>query len=449
MSKQNKSQGARQPVRVTGGARQQRENAPASSSPKGRTSSSGPAGKPYGGAKGTGRPQGAKPFEGKPFEGKSTDGPRGRGRSQDAAAGDRPAGARGGRSATSEGGFPSRKPQGEGARGKSVAGKPVAGKPAAGKPAREPRVREEPPTRTPPRRERSEDIEILGRHAPQLRAKTEQNKDKARRVRLDKPESKTQKRVVKPRVELPVEPMRLQKALAQSGLGSRRDMDSVIEEGRVEVNGKPATPGTRVGPDDRVTLDGKMVRLRFSARLPRVLMYHKQEGEIVTRDDPEGRTTVFDRLPRVQGSFWTVVGRLDVNTSGLLLFTTSGDLANHLMHPRFEVEREYAVRVMGELTKEQMQELKKGVQLEDGPARFEVIEPQGGENLNHWYRVVLKEGRNREVRRMFEHFDLTVSRLIRVRFGPLSLPARLKRGTWSELSDDDVQAVMKWAGLLS
>lgn len=301
--------------------------------------------------------------------------------------------------------------------------------------------------RRPPR---SADIEIIGKRAPaQLRTGSSKSStpDKARRVTLVRRSEKDLQQP-KQKVQLDQEPVRLQKALAQAGLGSRRDMDALIEAGRVTVNGQPATPGTRVTPEDMVRVDGKAVRLRAQNRLPRILMYHKQEGELVTRDDPEGRVTVFSRLPRVQGSFWTVVGRLDYNTSGLLLFTTSGDLANRLTHPRFEVEREYAVRVFGELTDEQKKALTTGVQLEDGPARFDVLVDQGGEGLNHWYKVILKEGRNREVRRMFEHFGLTVSRLMRVRFGPLGLPPRLKRGTWAELDDDQVLAIMRWAKLV-
>ncbi|WP_018151569.1 23S rRNA pseudouridine(2605) synthase RluB [Leeia oryzae] len=296
---------------------------------------------------------------------------------------------------------------------------------------------------------RSADIEIIGKKAPTgFRAPGTKGAqtNKARHVTLVKREDRD-KHIPKHKVEVSTEPQRLQKVLAQSGLGSRRDMDAMIEAGRVTVNGEPATPGTKIVPTDVVKVDGKPVRLRIQNRLPRILIYHKQEGELVTRDDPQGRTTVFERLPRVQGSYWTVVGRLDYNTSGLLLFTTSGDLANRLTHPRFEVEREYAVRVMGELTQEQMQELKKGVELEDGPAKFESLVDQGGEGLNHWYRVILKEGRNREVRRMFEHFGLTVSRLMRVRFGTLHLPPRLKRGTWTELEESEVLAVLQWADL--
>jgi 23S rRNA pseudouridine2605 synthase len=241
--------------------------------------------------------------------------------------------------------------------------------------------------------------------------------------------------------------LRIQKALALSGVGSRRDCDVWVSEGRVSVNGHVVEPGARVKPGDMVRFDGKPLDIKWPDRLPRVVLYHKQEGELVSRDDPEGRTTVFERLPKVQSSAWVAVGRLDFNTSGLLIFTTSGDLANRLMHPRFEVEREYAVRLLGALTDEQVAQLKTGIELEDGEARFDVLEDQGGEGKNHWYRVILREGRNREVRRMFEHFELQVSRLMRVRFGAITLPSRLKRGQYYELDETEVLSVLKWAGL--
>ncbi|MEH6458464.1 pseudouridine synthase [Chitinimonas sp. JJ19] len=241
--------------------------------------------------------------------------------------------------------------------------------------------------------------------------------------------------------------LRIQKALALSGVGSRRDCDEWVSAGRVSINGEIVQPGARVAPGDRVLFDGKPILIKWPDRLPRIVLYHKQEGELVSRDDPAGRTTVFERLPKVQSSAWIAVGRLDFNTSGLLIFTTSGDLANRLMHPRFEVQREYAVRILGQLSDEQKKELVTGIELEDGTARFEVLEDQGGEGMNHWYRVILKEGRNREVRRMFEHYELTVSRLMRVRFGMLTLPSRLKRGQYYELDEPEVLAVLKWAGL--
>lgn len=246
-----------------------------------------------------------------------------------------------------------------------------------------------------------------------------------------------------------IEPVRLQKALAASGVGSRREMEEWIEAGFVTVNGKKASLGDKVGPRDRVMVKGDNIKLKWADRLPRVIMYHKQEGEIVTRDDPERRVTVFDRLPQARSSRWVAIGRLDVNTSGLLLITTSGELANRMMHPSFEFDREYSVRVLGELTREQMGEMTKGVELEDGPAVFQRVSEKGGaeDGANRWYNVVIREGRNREVRRMFEHFGLTVSRLIRVRFGNIGLPPRLKRGQYYELNESEVAAVMKWAGL--
>ncbi len=223
-------------------------------------------------------------------------------------------------------------------------------------------------------------------------------------------------------------------------------MEALIAAGRVRVNGEPAHIGQRVRPGDQVKVDGRLVQLRFADALPRVLLYHKPAGEIVSADDPEGRPSVFDSLPSIKGGRWIAVGRLDFNTSGLLVFTTSGELADRLMHPRYGLEREYAVRVAGELTPAQMRELQTGIELEDGPARFEQISDEGGRGLNHWYRVVIKEGRNREVRRMFEAMGLTVSRLIRVRYGPLALPPGLKRGRHLELSRDEVQALLDTVG---
>ncbi len=243
-------------------------------------------------------------------------------------------------------------------------------------------------------------------------------------------------------------PERLHKMLAQAGLGSRREMEELILAGKVTVNGVVAQVGAQVEETDLVKVNGRMVRFRMASALPKILLYHKPEGEIVSRDDPEQRETVFDVLPQVRGGKWIAVGRLDYNTGGLLIFTTSGELANRLMHPRFEVEREYAIRLRGELTQDQLRQLKQGVEMEDGPAHFESLVDQGGEGSNHWYRGVLKEGRNREVRRMFEIMGLTVSRLIRVRFGMLSLPPRVKRGRWLELEPDQVSAVLKWAGIV-
>ena len=240
---------------------------------------------------------------------------------------------------------------------------------------------------------------------------------------------------------------RLHKLLALAGLGSRRDMEELIASGRVTVNGKVATVGMGVTEHDVVRLDSRPLRLPFEAELPQVLIYHKPEGEIVSQDDPEGRASVFDKLPKIKQGKWIAIGRLDMNTSGLLIFTTSGELANRFMHPRYEVEREYAVRIFGELTEGQMAQLKEGIELEDGPANFDSIIPQGGEGANHWYQVILREGRNREVRRLFEAFQLPVSRLMRVRFGPVNLPPRVKRGKMLKLEQKEVVGLLEWAGL--
>ncbi|HEX5364980.1 MAG TPA: pseudouridine synthase [Gallionella sp.] len=243
---------------------------------------------------------------------------------------------------------------------------------------------------------------------------------------------------------------RLQKVLAQAGFGSRREMEEWIANGRVSVNGEPATLGMRVVAGDLVKTERRTIRVGERDYAARVLLYHKPEGEIVSRDDPEGRTSVFDKLPKLRGQKWIAIGRLDFNTSGLLIFTTSGDLANRLMHPRFEVEREYAVRVQGTMTDEQMtQLLKTGVELEDGLVKFEKLEDEGGEGFNHWYRVMLKEGRNRVVRRSFDALGLPVSRLMRVRFGIINLPPRLKRGMTAELGEGEVAQILEWVGIAS
>lgn len=251
----------------------------------------------------------------------------------------------------------------------------------------------------------------------------------------------------RPSVNPDLPSQRLHKLLALAGLGSRRDMEALIASGRITINGKTAQVGAAVAPADVVRLDSRPLRLPFEAELPRVLLYHKPEGEIVSQDDPEKRATVFDKLPRIRGGRWVAVGRLDINTSGLLIFTTSGELANYFMHPRYEVEREYAVRLMGELTEGQRLQLTQGIELEDGLAQFDSIQDKGGEGANHWYQVMLREGRNREVRRLFEAIGLMVSRLMRVRFGPVNLPARLKRGQMMELPPKEVAALLGWAGL--
>ena len=247
-------------------------------------------------------------------------------------------------------------------------------------------------------------------------------------------------------------PERLHKLLAAAGLGSRREIEEWIRAGRISVNGVPATVGQSIELRDRVSIDKKPFRFKLESktgkpRAPRVLLYNKPEGEIVSREDPQGRPCVFAQLPRLRGAKWIAVGRLDINSGGLLLFTTSGDLANRLMHPRYEIEREYAVRVMGLLTKAQAQQLLQGIEMEDGLGKFELIEDRGGEGSNHWYHVVLKEGRKREVRRIFQAVGLMVSRLIRVRYGNITLPPRVKRGQTLDLEPAQVQALMQAVGL--
>jgi 23S rRNA pseudouridine2605 synthase len=231
-------------------------------------------------------------------------------------------------------------------------------------------------------------------------------------------------------------PERLQKLLAAAGLGSRRTIEAWIAAGRVTVAGKTATLGDRAGPHDRIEVDGRPVRLRPSDAPARVLLYHKPVGELVTRSDPGGRPTVFQRLPRLGHGQWIAIGRLDLNTSGLLLFTDAGALANRLMHPRYEVEREYLVRVLGPLSESTRRRLLRGVPLADGEAAFARLEPQGSTipgAANQWYRAILREGRKREVRRLFEAVGLQVSRLMRVRFGSVRLPRNLHPGHWVEL----------------
>ncbi|ERS86025.1 MULTISPECIES: 23S rRNA pseudouridine(2605) synthase RluB [unclassified Halomonas] len=241
---------------------------------------------------------------------------------------------------------------------------------------------------------------------------------------------------------------KLQKVLARAGLGSRREMEAAIADGRVRVNGQVATLGDRIETRDKVLFDNRPVTLRGAEEVPRrVIMYNKPEGELCTRKDPEGRRTVFDRLPRLKGERWIAIGRLDINTSGLLLFTTDGELANRLMHPSTQVEREYAVRVMGEVTKEQVVAMVEGVMLDDGPARFTDVQEFGGEGINTWFHVVIMEGRNREVRRLWESQGLTVSRLKRVRYGNIFLDKRAKAGEWVELSQEEIDDLAELAGL--
>jgi len=250
------------------------------------------------------------------------------------------------------------------------------------------------------------------------------------------------KRVLLPQAESP----KLHKVLAQSGLGSRIEMERLIADGHVSVNLQPAHVGQRVQSGDQIKVNGKLVKVRISASAPRVIAYHKPAGEVVTHDDPQNRPTVFRRLPRLYQGKWQSVGRLDLNTEGLLLLTSSGELANQLMHPRFGLEREYAVRSLGKLSNEQKQSLLDGITLEDGLAQFGSIEEGGGEGSNCWYRVTISEGRNREVRRMFEAVGHAVSRLIRIRYGAMVLPRGLKRGAFVELRELDIRALMQAAG---
>jgi len=243
---------------------------------------------------------------------------------------------------------------------------------------------------------------------------------------------------------------KLQKVLARAGLGSRRDMERLIGANRVTVNGRIAHVGDRVGERDRILVDGHPVALKpAQERRSRVLIYNKPEGEICSVRDPEGRPTVFERLPALRGERWISVGRLDFNTSGLLLFTTDGELANALMHPSANIDREYLCRVMGEVDDEVLARLRQGVLLEDGMARFTDISAGGGndESINRWFYVCLMEGRNREVRRLWESQEIKVNRLKRVRFGPVFLPGRLKQGQWIDMSPEEVQALYRLVGL--
>jgi 23S rRNA pseudouridine2605 synthase len=241
---------------------------------------------------------------------------------------------------------------------------------------------------------------------------------------------------------------KLHKVLADAGIGSRREMEELIVAGRVSVNGEPAHIGQRVAPNDQVRVNGKPIMRANTKKPPRVILYHKPAGEIVSHDDPGGRASVFARLPKLRTGKWLSVGRLDLNTEGLLIFTTSGDMANRIMHPRYGTEREYAVRVLGEMDEAQRQSLVDGIELEDGVAAFGALDYLGGDGSNRWYRVTLQEGRNREVRRMFEAVGVTVSRLIRTRFGDVVLPRTLRRGRWEELDASLVTALMVQLGLL-
>jgi len=250
------------------------------------------------------------------------------------------------------------------------------------------------------------------------------------------------KRVLAPQSDSP----KLHKVLAQAGMGSRLEMEKLITEGRIAVNNEAAHVGQRVQYGDQIKVDGKPIRIRIDPPPARVIAYHKPAGEIVSHDDPQNRPSVFRKLPRLQNGKWQSVGRLDLNTEGLLLFTSSGELANQLMHPRFGLEREYAVRVLGALSKDEKHRLLDGVMLDDGPAQFGSIEDGGGEGSNCWYRVTISEGRNREVRRMMESVGHAVSRLIRIRYGAMVLPHGLRRGAWLELDEADIRSLMRAAG---
>jgi 23S rRNA pseudouridine2605 synthase len=258
----------------------------------------------------------------------------------------------------------------------------------------------------------------------------------------------------KPPTAAPAEPAKpttkpgekLQKVLARTGLGSRREMERWIQAGRATVDGKIATLGDRVDERSRIAVDGKSVE-SASAQQTRCILYHKPTGEVCTRNDPEGRRTVFERLPKLKSGRWISIGRLDFNTSGLLLFTTDGELANALMHPSSNIEREYMVRVMGNVEPDMLQRMQDGVMLEDGVARFADIQDGGGDGINRWFYVVLMEGRNREVRRLWESQGLTVSRLKRVRYGEVFIPSKVKQGQWVELPSKDIKGLYRMAQL--
>ncbi|HEX7025776.1 MAG TPA: pseudouridine synthase [Gammaproteobacteria bacterium] len=239
----------------------------------------------------------------------------------------------------------------------------------------------------------------------------------------------------------------MQKIMAEQGIASRRMSERMIEEGRVTVNGKPAELGMKVSPTDRIAVDGREIRQKTQSAPHQVLLYHKPEGEVVTRNDPEGRATVFARLPPVKGARWIGVGRLDFNTAGLLLFTTDGELANRLMHPSYEIERVYAVRVRGAVSEEMLRHLRRGVMLEDGEARFDAVEDAGGSGVNHWYHVSLREGRNREVRRLWESQGVQVSRLIRIAYAGIRVPPRLAKGRHQLLTDGELKNLYEKVGL--
>jgi 23S rRNA pseudouridine2605 synthase len=268
--------------------------------------------------------------------------------------------------------------------------------------------------------------------------------------RQPQPDRKTASKTA-PKADQPKEAPgeRIQKIMAAAGWGSRRELEVFIAEGKVLLNDQPARLGDRASPGDWLRMGRQRLQVKHQggSQLPRVLLYYKPEGELVTRKDPQGRRTVFAGLPRLEGGRWIAVGRLDINSSGLLLFTPDGELAGRLMHPSQQIEREYAVRVLGQVTDEMLERLKEGVELEDGPAHFDNILDAGGEGANHWYQVVLREGRNREVRRLWESQGLKVSRLIRIRFGPIQLGSFPRTGQHRELDKEEVKALQKMVGL--
>ena len=283
-----------------------------------------------------------------------------------------------------------------------------------------------------------------------FKAKKKSPAMKAKKMTLRRPNKdilhKSEKlREIRSEIEKPV---RLQKALSSAGLGSRRHCEELISSGVVKINGKIAQLGDRVLPKDEITVKDKAVKPVWQDRLPRIILYYKQEGEIVSRDDPQGRLSVFDRLPQVSGSLWVAIGRLDINTAGLLIFTTSGELANRFAHPSFAIDREYRVKVNGELTAQQIKQLTTdGIILEDGVAKAARLIEYDNEGKNRRYDIVVQEGRNREVRRIFEHFGLTVTKLTRIRFGVIGIPPRLKRGQFYELNEVETAFVLKEMGM--
>lgn len=305
-------------------------------------------------------------------------------------------------------------------RSEAVADKPVSGK----KPARKPVAKM---NRNVPKNRKDADKNDAGNV---FRFVTSDDYDKINGEGDASADAPTKQKNAKRELRAEDDAPKLHKVLADAGLGSRRDMEELIIAGRVSVNGEPAHIGQRILPTDQVRINGKLLQRKVTKSLPKVMLYHKPAGEIVSRDDPEKRASVFDNLPSLKNSKWLAVGRLDFNTEGLLLFTNNGDLANRLMHPRYNIEREYAVRTLGELEEGMRQKLLAGVDLGDGIGQFSSIADGGGEGINKWYRVTIGEGRNREVRRMFESVGLTVSRLIRTRYGVITLPQNLKRGRW-------------------